>query len=142
MIANENYAAVVVDHDVILIDFLGFELIAGCDLEKVAADAVPRSHVNVVFVINRRWNRRCSSSPVGAPKQFAAIGCDADEACARELNVLANAANFFDNNRGIFGAVFKTSAVPNQLTGLFIQRHDGAIRAPWSAEKLLAIHQG
>src|SRR6266478_3708871 len=99
-IADTDYAAVMVDHYFIGVNFGGSEIArVGADFEKVTAHAVARGDINKAVMINGRGNHGGSAPAGSAPEKLAIICRDASNRLRCKLDVLPDTTNLGNDRR-------------------------------------------
>jgi hypothetical protein len=139
---HEDHAAVVVLHVAGEIDLLGLNLVVAVAAQpgQPAAGAIVGRGKDAAVVENRRRAvGRAVVRPVVAPQELA-VGGQADDAAAEELDVLAFAGKLNCDNRGIIGVVvLRHHALPDDLAGLLVEGQEGRLAPAGGAEQALAV---
>ena len=102
MSAHQDHTALLVDHGLIGIDLVGFELLSRrSEFDQVTAGPVANGDVDLAIMENRRGNHHVAVSGLFQvpPQKPAIVGRYARHAFIGQLHILPDSANL-NRNRG------------------------------------------
>src|SRR5262249_35859616 len=121
--ADQDDTALPVLHIHVAVDLFGSDLAAlCCKFDEIAAGtaAVPAGHINVAVMEERGWNEHIAVGSIVMP-QNGAVGRDAVGAGIGLDDVVADAADFREDGRGVRALSSEVFAPPKNLASLLIQ---------------------
>src|ERR1043166_1713417 len=124
------------------VDLLRLELAAvGGDLERIAADAVTGGDEHQAVLVDRGWDHGGRALACRAPESLAVFRGDPRDARVGQDEILADAADFGRNERGVGRAVGEFRALPDRVARLLLEREQRALRAAGSADDEVAVEE-
>lgn len=105
-------------HFLIRIHFRRFVRVA--ELDELAAGTVTAGHVDESLMKNRGRNDGRLAGPITLPQQIPGFRVESKDELLNELNVLASATMFGNDDRCVLSSLGKLAALPDLFSGLSI----------------------
>ena len=141
---HQDDAAVLVVHVLVGVNFFFLRAVGPirAKLEQVAAGPVTRRGIDVVVVKNRRGD---DCRPIRwlqkMPQQAPIVGRNPRQAFHRLLDVLANPANFRNDDRGVTHRIGQVFGLPDLFACLLVKCRDRAFPAPWRTRHFVTVNE-
>src|SRR5258706_5925450 len=143
VVVNANYSSVMVGYDFVGVNLLRRKLAAPLrDFEKIAANPVSGSDINLMIEIDRRRNHGSRTFPHSAPEQLAIGRRDTRDTLLGELDILVNSVDIDSDQRGIVRGICEFPALPDDVAHLLVEGDDRTARTTRRHQNLVSVTQG
>ena len=112
------------------------------DIHQLAADPVSRADVDVAIGVNRSRNHSGPAGPLRGPEDIPGSGIHPGQRFHEKLDVLPLALHLRHNHGGILRAVLEILALPDGLSGLLVEGHDGSLFTARGDDQLVSVNEG